>query len=137
MIILNAEEKDYMSICRSIQNAHIAYITPQHIKEDINKHRLFVVKEKEKILGFAALVYCSEFNNFAIKRLCIPNKKNRGKGIAKFIIHYFVSIHSLINYPLVCTPWVDNKVMRKILEQEGFKYIATFNINWTLYELTP
>lgn len=140
-MIIKAEKSDYKFICRSIQNAHIDYITPRHIKEDIEAKRLHAIIKDNKIVAFAAIVFCEEYNNYAIKRLCVPNKKNRGKGYAKTLLRHCINYYKTFlqsdKYPLVCTPWENNTPMQVMLKNDGFQYVNTFNTHWTLYKLTP
>ena len=67
----------------------------------------------------------------ALKRLCILNKKNRGKGIARFAIHSIMQ--SMHGCKVGCTPWEDNTAMRKILEDEGFRLEYKFDEKWCFY----
>lgn len=130
MYIRKAIEQDKISIIRSLQNKHIDYITTFHAKEDIKNNRLFVMIENDKIIAQCVLFEEKNYNYYAIKRLCVYNKKNNGHGIANQFINYFINN---IKGNLGCTPWEDNKIMRHLLEKNGFIYQYTFLKNYTFY----
>lgn len=130
MIIRLAEKADYIHIVRSLQNKKIAYNTPSHIRADLFNHRLFVIEEKGKIIAQCALVEEPNYGYTAIKRLCIYNKKNCGRGLANAFIEFFAD---RISSPLGCTPWEENVAMRHILEKNGFVYQYTFLDNYQFY----
>ena len=131
MIIRLATKMDYKKIACSLNNKHINYITSLHAKNDIENKCLFVVEEEGKIIAQCALVYEEEYNYYAIKRLVVYNQKNCGRGIAQKFISFFCDK----NLPaLGCTPWVDNIVMKKLLERNGFVYQYTFMENYQFYK---
>lgn len=117
MEIRKATFSDYVSIVRSIQNKKLAYITTQHIRDDITKNRQYVMTDKGKIVAVASVVYDNRYNYSAIKRLCVPNKKNHGKGFAQEMIKFITSCTS---GKVGCTPWTDNFPMRHTLEKWVF-----------------
>ena len=130
MFIRPANFSDYKSIAMSLRNKGIGYITPTHAREDINNHRLYVMEENGRIIAQCALVHESVHNYYAIKRLVIYNRKNCGRGIAQRFVSYFVAM----NLPaLGCTPWTDNKVMRRLLVKNGFTHQYTFLNNYEFY----
>lgn len=125
--------QDYITVCRMVQNKQLGYITPALLKKDIQANELYLLKIDNKIVCFAARVYCAGFNNYAIKRLCVPNKKNKGKGYAGELLHYLITTREC-NMDLVCTPWIDNSAMRHMLEKNGMKLKYVFDKVWCLYE---
>lgn len=133
-MIRKATMNDYISIVRSIQNKHIEYITATHIKNDIKNEQLYIIEINNKIIAFASCVYCKDFNNYAIKRLCVPNKKNNGKGYAQKMINFLVNNRNK-NFPLVITPWKNNSAMIHMVEKLGFEWQYNFNKVWTLYQI--
>lgn len=131
MEIRKATMNDYFSICRSLQNKKINYQTPAHAKSDIQNQSMFILVDNGKILAQCSLIEEPDYFYTAIKRLCIYNKKNYGKGIADMFIKYFVSNTQT---PLGCTPWEDNAAMRHLLEKNGFIYQYTFLNYYCFYK---
>lgn len=129
MEIRKATEKDLIHIVRSLQNKGIDYNTTKQAKEDLRLNRLFVAVDNEKVIGSCAVVPEEKHGYTAIKRLCIYNKKNCGKGIASQLIKY---ICALDYERLGATPW-DNPPVIKLLEKNGFKYQYTFLEKYNFY----
>ena len=130
MYIRKATAQDQLSIIRSLQNKHIEYNTPSHIKTDIARGRLFVAIENNKIVAQCALVEEPTYHYTALKRLCIYNKKNYGKGIANQFIQFFIET---TNCALGATPWTDNGAMAHLLTKYGFTHQYTFMGNYEFY----
>ncbi len=128
--IRKANSADYVRIVRSIQNKKIPYITPSHVREDIKHNRQFVACENGKIIGILSLIWDSCYNYFAMKRLCITNKKNQGKGYAQKLMSF---VSSTVNGKVGCTPWSDNAPMCHTLEKLGFSLEYTFSEHWSFY----
>lgn len=133
-MIIKATIQDYVSICRMIQNKKLNYITPALVKQDIINNRLYVLKQNNKIVCFATRIYCPDFGNYAIKRLCVPNKKNNGKGYAQQMISYLINTREKA-YDLICTPWENNFAMRHMLEKNGMCLNYIFNKVWCMYKI--
>ena len=131
MIIRQATEKDTIHIIRAIQNKHMNYNTPTHIREDIKNGYLFVAEENNKLLGSVAVFYKSHRDYYAITRVCVYSKKSRGKGVASSLIHYVLSLN-LGTYG--ATPWNDNPIMCHIFEKNNFIYQYTFKENYCFYK---
>ena len=130
MIIRKATSADTIHIIRSLQNKKIHYNTPAHAKEDVNNDCLYILEHENKIIAQCALIYDAERKYYAMKRLCVYNKKNLGKGIAQMFISYFEHL----GVPaLGVTPWEENKAMIHILEKNGFIYQYTFLENYLFY----
>ena len=123
MIIRFANNKDTIRIIRAIQNKHMNYNTPAHVKQDIEARRLIVAEENGKLLGSCAIVEKPAMGYTAIVRVCVYNKKSRGKGIAQMLVNY---VCSLGLGALGATPWNDNPTMCHIFEKAGFIYQYTF-----------
>ena len=130
MEIRKANQTDYIHITRSIQNKHIAQITPSLIKSDIQHSRLYVMTENNKIVGSVSFVYDDKYNYYAIKRLCIYNKKNHHKGYAFKLLQFVSKIK--VN-KIGCTPWEDNYAMKHMLEKLGFSLQYIFDEKWCFY----
>lgn len=133
MIITKAVEADYIHILRAIQNKHIDYLTPKHVREDIYKNRLYKCVEKSKIIAIVSVVWDNTYKYYAIKRLCILRKENIGKHITSFFLEYIQNEYQNNGEKIGCTPWVDNKAMRHILEKEGFILEYIFSEKWCFY----
>ena len=77
-----------------------------------------------------SLVWDSEYGYYAMKRLCIPNKRNSGKGFAQMMVKY---ICSSVQGKVGCTPWSSNTPMRHLLEKQGFMLEYIFSEKWCFY----
>ncbi len=130
MEIRKATEADYIKVVRSVQCKKIAYITPSHVRQDIQNEQQFIMVEGTKLIAMLSLVYDPVHKYYAMKRLCVPNKRNQGKGYAVQMIQY---VSSLVDGKVGCTPWVDNLAVRHTLEKLGFKYEYTFDEVWCFY----
>lgn len=124
--------KDYKGIALALRNKkdEINYITPKHIKEDIEQERLFCIKEEGKIVCIGALVFDEKHNATYIKRVLVLNKKNEGKGYTKKMIRDL----SRLQDKVYVTPYKDNKPMIKILTDLGFRFVKAFDEMFTLYK---
>ena len=130
MELRKATPRDYRWIMNAVCRKHLDYCTTQHIMSDFGLDRLYAVVDGDKVLATVSLVYDSEYQYTAIKRLCILNKKNRGKGIARFALS---AIQKEVKGRIGATPWWDNEPMRHILESQGFIFKYTFNYKWCFY----
>lgn len=131
MKIRKANQNDYIHIVRSIQNKKISYITAAHIKEDINNGRQYVMTDdNEKVIAILSIIYDNDYHYYAMKRLCVPNKKNRGKGYAKEMIQF---VSNSVNDKVGCTPWIENAAVRHTLEKLGFHLEYIFSEKWCFY----
>lgn len=130
MEIRRAVNADYIKIVRAIQNKGIEYITPAHVKEDISLGRQFVMMDNDKVVAILSLVYDAEYGYFAMKRLCVTNKQNRGKGYAQMMLKH---VSAQANGKVGCTPWIDNSAMRHTLEKLGFSLEYVFAEKWCFY----
>lgn len=131
MRIRVATKEDCAKICKALHYKDISFCTADHARNDYLMRRLYCVHEGDKILATFSLVEEDTWDYVAIKRLCILNKKNCGKGIARFIIHELVNL--MRGCKIGATPWEDNYTMRYILESEGFKLEYKFSGNWCFY----
>lgn len=130
MIITKAVEADYIHILRAMQNKHIEYISMQQIRIDIYNSCMYKCVDNGKIIAILSVVWDKTYNYYAIKRLCILQKKNRGKDITELFIDYIIGKYS---GKIGCTPWVDNSAMRHILEKKGFVLEYIFSEKWCFY----
>ena len=131
MIIRYATKEDTLHIIRSIQNKRMDYNTCEDVKHDIELGRLIIAVENNKILGSVAVVYKAHRGYHAIMRLCVYNKKNKGKGIASALIDFVISLNLGV-YGV--TPWSDNAAIIHILVKRGFVYQYTFKENYNFYK---
>lgn len=125
-----ATHKDLMKVINALRYKHLTYLTPAQVDLDYRQRRLYVVADNEKVLATVSLVPELQYNYTAIKRLCICNKKNQGKGIARYAIQ---EITKIVQGNIGATPWDDNAGMRHLLESEGFELKYTFDIKWCFY----
>jgi hypothetical protein len=131
MELRKATRKDLMKVCRAIgYKTNLPYIRVEDALSDFLHERMYVVAEEEKVFATVSLVPEPDYGYTAIKRLCILNKKNQGKGIARFAIR---EIQKVMTGKIGATPWEDNYSMRHILESEGFKLEYKFTGNWCFY----
>lgn len=130
MEIRFATMKEVKSITASIRNKKIDYNTPSMVKKDIEESRLIIAVEDNKILGQLALVDEPRFSYVAIKRLCVYNKKNKGKGIASALINYACNY---TNKPIGASPWTNNLASISLFKKHGFEYQYTYLKNYNFY----
>lgn len=126
-----ATKEDELHIIRAIQNKHMDYNQPFHVKEDIANDRLVVAECDGKIVASMAFVFDLERNYVALKRLCIYRKENRRKGIATALIQEAKWRLGWMDIGL--TPWITNPEMCALLEKLGFKYQYTFDTYYKFY----
>lgn len=129
-MITKAERADYIHIIRAIQNKKLSYLTCAHVRADIDNARLYKYVENGKIIAICSILYDNTYNYYALKRLCIFSKKNRGRHITEKFLDFFTQ-----NYfgKIGCTPWSDNQPMRHILEKKGFVLEYIFSEKWCFY----
>ena len=130
MELRKATHKDLMKVIHAIGYKDLPYITKSQENFDYNKKQLYVVADGEKVFACASLVWESQYEYFAVKRLCILNKHNYGKGIARFALR---ELQKVVKGKIGATPWMDNIAMRKLLESEGFKLEYKFDGVWCYY----
>lgn len=130
MEIRKATASDVIGIIRAIQNKKIDYITPAHVREDVALGRQYVMVENGKVVAMLSLVWDKDYNYYSMKRLLIPNRKNKGKGYAQMMLQ-FVSMEA--HGKVGCTPWIDNGAMRHMLEKLGFSLEYIFATKWCFY----
>ena len=123
MDIRYAGAADTIHVVRSLQNKNIAYNTTEQAKEDIAAGRLLVAEIDGRLVGSIAIVPEPNYNYTALKRLCVYNKKDHGKGIANELIK---TAASLVNGPVGGTPWTTNPITTHLFEKNGFIYQYTF-----------
>lgn len=129
-MIRKATAHDYKKIAMALYNKKIPYITAAHSKEDIENNRQYVIEEEGKIIAIVSIVYDAQYNYYAIKRLCVLNKKNNGKGYAFQLLSYCATLP----LPKIgCTPWNDNQAMRHMLNKLNFKLEYIFDEKWCFY----
>jgi len=132
MELRKAKTPDEMAkIERAVALKKLPYCTTAQVATDHYEYdRLYVVAEGEKILAILSLVPEKEYGYTAIKRLCVLNKKNRGKGIARFALH---EIQKVVKGRIGGTPWIDNAPVRHLFETEGFILQYIFKEKWCFY----
>lgn len=131
MELRKANKKDLMKVCHAVgYKTNLPYIRTEDVVSDFLYERLYVVVEEKKVLATLSLVEEPSYGYTAIKRLCILNKKNCGKGIARFAIH---EVQRIVMGKIGATPWDDNLPMRHLLETEGFHLEYVFSEKWCFY----
>lgn len=130
MELRKANKYDFIKINNAVSKKNIPFCRSEQICSDFVRERLYAIVEGDKVLATLSVVEEPSYRYTAIKRLCILNKKNQGKGIARFAIH---EIQKIITGRIGATPWEDNCAMRHILEAEGFKMEYKFAGNWCFY----
>lgn len=130
-MVRQANTKDYKKLVSSLRFIFKdnAYISLEYLKQDIKNENCYIMEVDNKIVAIASLVYDKEYNMYYIKRLSVPNKKNRSKGYATSMIKELKEIKPIT----AVTPWKENVAMQKILEKLGFQYNYTFKENYMLY----
>lgn len=125
MELRKANLYEVRNVARVVGRKHFDYITVNHLVRDYNNNQLYVVVEEEKILAIVSLVPEPEYEYIAIKRLCVLNKGNCGKGIGSFAVRELSKVVS--GERVGATPWTDNIAMRNLLESEGYQLQYVFN----------
>lgn len=121
MMIRFATQTDKLSVVRGLQNKRMDFNTTQQAKADIDAGCLLVAVDGARVLGSLAVVPTSH-GYTGLKRGCVYNKKNRGKGIMSALFDYALAL-DLGCYG--CTPWAENVAMLALLQKRGFKYQKT------------
>ena len=117
MELRKASGMDWVRIFNAMcHKDEIPFCTPTQVLYDFQNNREYIVVEGEKILATVSLVEEPQYGYTAIKRLCILNKKNQGKGIARFAIH---EIQKMVKGKIGGTPWIDNAPVCHLFESEG------------------
>ena len=130
MELRKADTMDWVKVFNAVCRKHIDYITPNQTAEDFLAKRLYVVAEGSKVYATVSLVEEPSYGYTAVKRLCILNKRNCGKGLARFALR---ELQKKVNGRLGATPWTDNIAMRNLLESEGLAVQYVFNEVWCFY----
>ena len=130
MELRKANELDFVRIHSAVCRKNLSYCKHYHVVEDWYKDRLYAVVDGDRVLATVSLVEESDYGYTAVKRLCILNKKNQGRGIARFALH---EIQKEVKGRIGGTPWVDNQKMCHLFESEGFKLQYVFNKCWCFY----
>lgn len=131
MELRKAQAMDWIRVFNAMSHKEeISFCTPTQVFCDFQAGREYIVVEDGKILATVSLVEEPEYGYTAIKRLCILNKKNQGKGIARFALH---EIQKYVQGRIGGTPWIDNYKMCHLFESEGFILQYIFNERWCFY----
>ena len=131
MELRKAEAMDWVRIFNAMcHKDKIPFCTPTQLFCDFQAGREYIVVEGDQILATVSLVEEPEYGYTAIKRLCILNKKNCGKGIARFILR---EVQKVARGRIGATPWDDNIPMCHLLESEGFEMKYKFAGKWCFY----
>lgn len=128
MVIRRAENSDFPAI-NLILKSEIDYITPYHIRKDIQEKRLFIGIENENVIAILSLVPEMEYNYIAMKRLLVAEGYH-GKGYAQQMIDY---ASKQVIGKVGCTPWVNNAAMCHMMEKLNFHLEYIFNEKWCYY----
>lgn len=132
-----ATQNDKLSIIRSAQKKQTDYMTTTQLCKDIDNNSLIITIDNaiHKIVGWCALDFaCQQTHGYCgIKRMMIPNKKYRKRGIASLMIQWIIQEYPKLKFG--GTPWIDNFAMRKVLADNGFTLSYYFGENdmWCCY----
>lgn len=129
-MIRKATARDYIKLYTMVNRANIPYISVNDVYKDIDNKECYIIEDNGAIKAICSLVSCPAYHNYAIKRLCVFEE---GRGYGSQLVNYLANKRA--NLPIVCTPWEDNTVMRKILERNHFKLRYIFNYKWCMYQL--
>lgn len=127
-MIRKATNKDIKSLTRHLQNKNIDYLTLDHMRNDIANNSMYVLEINNVLIACCSIVE-TEFAWLGVKRFCIFNKKNNGKGYCEQMLKELTND----NQTYCITPWSDNQPMKHIVEKVGFEYKYTFNKKWLCY----
>lgn len=130
MELRKANKYDFIKINNAVSKKNIPFCRSEQICSDFARERLYAVAEGDKVLATLSVVEEPSYGYTALKRLCILNKKNQGKGIARFALH---EIQKVVSGRIGGTPWVDNAPVRHLFETEGFVLQYVFNEKWCFY----
>ena len=130
MELRKANKHDFIKINNAVSKKNIPFCRSEQICSDFVRERLYAVVEEDRVLATLSVIEEPSYGYMAIKRLCILNKKNQGKGIARFAIH---EIQKIVTGRIGATPWNDNDKMRYLLESECFHLEYIFAEKWCFY----
>ena len=130
MELRKATVTDWARVFNALCKKDIPFCTPAQVFYDFQNGREYVVVEDNKVLATLSIVEEPTYGYMAIKRMCVLNKKNQGKGIARFAIH---EIQNIVHGRIGGTPWTDNAVARHLFESEGFHLEYIFDEKWCFY----
>ena len=131
-MIRKATQADYNRLVRSIQTVtkHSPYITTKQLKQDIEQGACYLKEDKGMFVAVISLIYDRQRELHYLKRLSIPNKKNRGKGYAQEMIRFF---QDMPIPKIAITPWAGNPSMLKIASNLNFKFQYIFLKEYCFY----
>ena len=121
---------DWVRVFNALCRKNIPFCTPTQVFIDFQNEREYVVVEGSKVLATISIVEEPEYGYTALKRMCILNKKNQGKGIARFALQ---EVQKVVQGRIGGTPWIDNAPARHLFESEGFTLQYIFNEKWCFY----
>lgn len=130
-MIRKATLEDIRQLSYHLRNKGIEYFTVEQMKKDVENGSMYLLIIDGKIIGSVSLVE-TNFGWLGIKRLCIFNKKNGGKGYARQLLTYVVNS---TNEEICITPWIDNAPMTRLVESIGFELEYIFNEVWCSYKI--
>ena len=130
MELRKATTMDWVRVFNALCRKDIPFCTPTQVFIDFQNEREYVVAEGDKVLATISIVEEPEYGYTALKRMCILNKKNQGKGIARFALQ---EVQKVVHGRIGGTPWIDNAKARHLFETEGFHLEYIFNEKWCFY----
>ncbi len=124
-----ATAADTLRVVRGLQNKGMNFNTTAQAKADILAGHLLVAEIDGRIVGSLAVVPTAH-GYTGLKRGCVYNKKNQGKGVLSAMFDFALSL-GLGDYG--CTPWIENTAVIHSLEKRGFHYEKTVCENYLVY----
>ena len=106
MIVRQAKPNDYKRLISSLRFVFKSnsYINKDYLKQDLQNGTCYVLENNNKIVAIASLVYDNNYKVHYIKRLSVPNKRQRSKGYAKEMIKFLPFIDFRISSKLISKP---------------------------------
>lgn len=125
-----ATKTDLWKVKSALVRKHIPYCTAEQIQKDYDNKCLYVVAENNTPLAITSVIVDSVHGYTALKRGCVLNKKNYGKGIMRFSL---TELSKRLHGTIGATPWITNIRARRLFESAGFSLQYVFNEKWCFY----
>lgn len=129
----NISKKQFEEILDIASKNKIFFITQKDLIKDYHDRRLYVLIDKERMIGSFSIVYEKATMYYAIKRFSIFENADRGKGYAAIMARHCLSLGF---HPLGMTPWITNPKSTKLAQASGMtlQYVFNEKYGWWLYE---
>lgn len=134
MTITNHITKEQLSqAIQYIKQKKIFFILPKDIVMDYAKCRLYVLLDRERLVGSFSLVYEPQSMYYAIKRMCLFHESDKHKGYGSLMLQHALKLGL---HPIGMTPWITNPISTSLASKNGLKlqYIFNERYGWWLEE---